>query len=239
MDEDPNGMWMQELPFLCSAKSSKLYISVCEGDCGCCGKNIVEMEVEPGPESSHALKLWPCSRGYRRAVQNKPLMQTQSSCATEPPNSWSASLEPWPASFHDGQSVNIWIIDDNLKSKEISCKKRRYPVKSPVHPSPERVKAIFWRFRRQQRREKRQRFHFWGGWIKRQSKAWSMSENKCWTFTFLNKKKKERKKENQKLVWVVSAVTLCVNFWPVMWYNQFNSIRRLPVVLTSRQQCQQ
>lgn len=63
-------------------------------------KNIVQTEVEPGPESSDALKLQLCSRGYQRAVQNKPLMQTQSSCGIEPPNSWSTSLEPLPASFH-------------------------------------------------------------------------------------------------------------------------------------------
>lgn len=31
---------------------------------------------------------------YRRTVQSKPLMQTQSSCGIEPPNSWAASLKP-------------------------------------------------------------------------------------------------------------------------------------------------
>lgn len=32
---NPNGMWMQEPPFLCWAKSSKLCISVCKSDCSC------------------------------------------------------------------------------------------------------------------------------------------------------------------------------------------------------------
>lgn len=97
---NPNVMWTQEPPFLSSAKSSKLCISIRKSDCSCSWKSIVQTEVEPGPESSDALELKLCSRGYRRAVQNKPLMQTQSSCGIEPPNSWSASLEPWPASFH-------------------------------------------------------------------------------------------------------------------------------------------
>lgn len=135
-----------------SAKSSKLCISVCKSDCSCSWKNIVQTEVEPGPESSDALKLQLCTRGYRRAVQNKPLMQTQSSCGIEPPNSWGASLEPWPASFHylvpggriePGQSVNIWIIDGNLKSKEIRRKKRRYLVKNLMEQSTEWGKIIF------------------------------------------------------------------------------------------------
>lgn len=47
-----------------------------------------------------------------------------------------------------GESENRWIIDGNLKSKELSCKKHTHLEKTVMVPSPELGKKhISWRFR--------------------------------------------------------------------------------------------
>lgn len=57
------GIRVEDPPFLWQLKEWNLCAYVCKSGCSCREKNIVQLEVGPGPKSSDALKLKLCSRG--------------------------------------------------------------------------------------------------------------------------------------------------------------------------------
>lgn len=131
-------MWMQEPPFLCWAKSSKLCISVCKSDCSCrrtLFKRKWSLDQSPRMPSSSNCAAVDISAPCKISLWCKPnpaVALNLQTAGAHHLNLGRPHFITWcrGGRMEPGQSVNIWIIGGNLKSKEISWRKRGYLVKS-------------------------------------------------------------------------------------------------------------